>query len=272
VTKDDLKAAARWRLIQHDAASGTWNMAVDEALLEGARQSGVPVLRFYGWEPACISLGRLQKVPPSLHKSTFDWVRRPTGGRAVLHQHEITYCAAIPETSLARPHRSVLGAYQWLSQGFITGLQELGVTAALAPAHRGKRLADNCFSAPAQCDFVVDGRKLIGAAQCRRHGVILQHGAILVHINAQSWQTALGSAMNSAISLRELGVQAEAPEVTSALIAGLETRHGIHFDASALSGQETAVATKLHRTKYSQSSWNQQGKEPAAAKEGGNNS
>ncbi|MEO6907921.1 MAG: hypothetical protein ABI210_08530, partial [Abditibacteriaceae bacterium] len=82
-----------WRLIQHGAATGAWNMAVDEALLEGARDSGIPVLRFYSWDPACISLGRLQKVPEVVRRSIFDWVRRPTGGRAVLHQHEVTYCA-----------------------------------------------------------------------------------------------------------------------------------------------------------------------------------
>ena len=272
MTDNRLKAETRWRLIQHNASSGAWNMAVDEALLESARQSGVPALRFYDWDPACISLGRLQKVPPSLHQSTFDWIRRPTGGRAVLHQHEITYCAVIPEAALERQHRSVLGAYQWLSQGFITGLQQLGVAAELAPAHRGKRLADNCFSAPAQCDFVVDGRKLIGAAQCRRHGVILQHGAILVHIDAQSWQTALGGAMNGAISLHELGVEVKAPAIKFALVAGLEECHNIHFDASTLSDRETAVATKLHRVKYSQSGWNQLGKEPAATDAGENDS
>lgn len=239
-------------------------MAVDEALLEGARHSGTAVLRFYGWNPACISLGRLQKVPDVvLSQDTFDWVRRPTGGRAVLHQHEVTYCAVIPESALARENRSVLGAYQWLSQGFITGLEELGVHAELAPAHRG-RLADNCFTAPAQCDFVVNGRKLIGAAQCRRHGVILQHGAILMHIDGHSWQTALSSTMEGAVALDELGIRADTETLAAALATGLRRRNNVHFEPSGLSEEENLMASQLHSLKYSQITWNHLGKEPVA--------
>jgi lipoate-protein ligase A len=254
-----------WRLIEDGASSGAWNMAVDEALLEGARKSGVPVLRFYSWNPACVSLGRLQKVPEVVAKSTFDWVRRPTGGRAVLHQHEMTYCAVIPESCLEKENRSVLGAYQWLSEGFITGLKELGIHAELAPAHRGRRMADNCFTAPAQCDFVVDGRKLIGAAQCRRHGIILQHGAILVHVDGKSWQTALGGGMDDAVTLRELGVRADMETIAAALAKGLRQYHNVYFEKSELSESEKIMASQLHRIKYSQVSWNHQGKEPVAA-------
>lgn len=249
-----------WRLIQHGASSGAWNMAIDEALLEGARETGVPVLRFYSWNPACVSLGRLQKVPDVVLQSTFDWVRRPTGGRAVLHQFEITYCAVIPEACLGKDNRSVLGAYNWLSQGFIGGLETLNIHAQLSPAHRGRELAENCFSAPAQCDFVVNGRKLIGAAQCRKYGIILQHGAILVHIDAQSWQTALGGGMHDAVSLEELGLRREAAVIVAALTAGLEQRCGACFEQSELSGNEIILASQLHGLKYSQTSWNHQGK------------
>jgi len=250
-----------WRLIQDGASSGAWNMAIDEALLEGARQSGIPVLRFYSWNPACISLGRLQKVPPGVLKSTFDWVRRPTGGRAVLHQHEITYCAVIPESCLEKENRSVIGAYNWLSQGFIVGLETLDIHAELTPAHRGRQMADNCFSAPAQCDFVVDGRKLIGAAQCRKYGIILQHGSILMHIDAQSWQTALEGSMCDAVSLEALGLHADKKVIATALAKGLERRWNVKFEASELTEKEKSVASQLHRIKYSQVSWNHQGKE-----------
>lgn len=253
--------AMNWRLIQHDAASGAWNMAIDEALLEGARQSGVPVLRFYSWDPACVSLGRLQKVPDVVPKSTFDWVRRPTGGRAVLHQHEVTYCAVIPENCLEKENRSVIGAYNWLSQGFIAGLDTLDIHAKLAPAHRGRQMANNCFSAPAQCDFVVDGRKLIGAAQCRKYGIILQHGSILMHIDAQSWQTALNSSMFDAVSLEELGFKGDKEAIITALTSGLRQCWNVHFEKSECTEMENMMASQLHRLKYSQTSWNQQGKE-----------
>ncbi len=251
-----------WRLIQDGAASGEWNMAVDEALLEGARDSGTPVLRFYSWEPASISLGRLQKVPEVVtQQSTFKWVRRPTGGRAVLHQHEVTYCAVIPESYLKKENRSVIGAYNWLSQGFITGLETLDIHAKLAPAHRGRQMADNCFSAPAQCDFVVNGRKLIGAAQCRKYGIILQHGAILMHIDAQSWQTALEGSMHDAVSLEELGLRVDKRVIATALATGLEQHWDVNFEQSQLTETEQNVASQLHRLKYSQASWNYQGKE-----------
>jgi lipoate-protein ligase A len=250
-----------WRLIQHGASSGAWNMAIDEALLEGARESSVPVMRFYSWDPACISLGRLQKVPGVVGKSTFDWVRRPTGGRAVLHQHEVTYCAVIPESYLAKENRSVIGSYNWLSQGFIAGLETLDIHAKLAPAHRGRQTADNCFSAPAQCDFVVDGRKLIGAAQCRKYGIILQHGSILMHIDAQSWQTALEGSMHDAVSLEELGLRVDKSRIAKALVNGLQQRWNVNFEASELTEYENMMASQLHHIKYSQAGWNHQGKE-----------
>jgi len=250
-----------WRLIEDGAFPGAWNMAIDEALLEGARESGVPVLRFYSWNPACVSIGRLQKVPEVVTKSTFDWVRRPTGGRAVLHQHEVTYCAVIPENYLAKENRSVIGAYHWLSQGFIAGLETLDIQAELAPAHRGQQMADNCFSAPAQCDFVVDERKLIGAAQCRKYGIILQHGSILMHIDAQSWQTALDSSMHDAVSLEELGLCVDKSRIATALAKGLQQRWDVNFDKSELTENENVMADQLHHIKYSQASWNHQGKE-----------
>lgn len=258
----------KWRLIQSGAASGAWNMAIDEALLEGARDSGIPVLRFYSWNPACVSIGRLQRMPPTVPKSTFDWVRRPTGGRAVLHQHELTYCAVIPENCLQKEHRSVLGAYDWLSQGFIAGLKTLGINAELAAAHRGRDFADNCFNASAQCDFVVDGRKLIGAAQCRRHGIILQHGAVLIHIDPNSWQTALGGAMDGAVALDQLGINLETKTLTTALTDGLSQCHGIRFETSLLNQKEDAVASQLHRLKYSQMDWNLERKDAVALRHG----
>src|SRR5690606_12113444 len=132
--------------------------------------------------------------------------------------------------------------------------------AKLAPAHRGRQMADNCFSAPAQCDFVVDGRKLIGAAQCRKYGIILQHGSILMHIDAQSWQTALKGSMHDAISLRDLGFFGDTMAVTAALADGLQQHWDVNFERSELTENESLMASQLHRIKYSQASWNQQGK------------
>src|SRR5262245_7678235 len=93
-----MPSSTRWRLIRDGAAAGAWNMAVDEALLRCQLEEGsAPVLRFYSWQPACLSLGRLQRQPPPAGVET---VRRPTGGRAVWHQHEITYSVVFPLEAL----------------------------------------------------------------------------------------------------------------------------------------------------------------------------
>src|SRR4028119_1470164 len=98
----------RWRLIDTPPAPGAWNMAVDEALAESVRQGGLPVLRLYRWSPRCLSLGRNQPArgrydTAALAARGIDVVRRPTGGRAVLHDRELAYCAAVPQALLRGP-------------------------------------------------------------------------------------------------------------------------------------------------------------------------
>jgi lipoate-protein ligase A len=259
-----------WDLICDGGARGAWNMAVDEALLQSA--SATPVLRFYEWKPACLSLGRFQPWDQILASSELmqheleqptgdlDWVRRPTGGRAVWHQHEITYSAVLREDALPRESRSVVGAYRWLSDGFIEGLKTLGVNAELAPTQSKAEREDaqgraNCFDAATRCDFVVNGRKLIGAAQCRRNNAILQHGSLLLRADIEVWRAATGSA-GALVSLEELGVKHARGEIQSAIVGGLARRHGIMFLARKLNANEHRLATGLHKHKYARDDWN----------------
>ena len=257
-----------WRLIFDGDYSGAWNMARDEALLNGADASTPPVLRFYDWSPACVSIGRLQKnFAPS---PDFDFVRRPTGGRAVLHQHEITYCAVLHREHLPPESRSVLGAYQWLSRGFIAGLETLGVRAELSTraAQRSTRDGANCFQNAAQCDFVVDHRKLIGASQCRRNDVILQHGSILLEVDEAAWRRAVGGendlpSMQAAVSLRQLGVLQPRREIVFALCEGMRAVWNIEWERSQFSDRETQIAAQLHGVKYALAAWNESSIDPA---------
>jgi lipoate-protein ligase A len=233
-------------------------MARDEALQLIQSETSAPVLRFYDWRAPCVSIGRLQKNFDFARaaQAGFEVVRRPTGGRAVLHQHEITYCAVLHASHLPRASRSVIGAYNWLSAGFITGLQTLGVRAQLGSAHAGSTpAAANCFGAAAQCDFLVGGRKLIGAAQCRKNDVILQHGAILLDIDEASWHNAIGGAMSGAVSLCALGVLPKREEIIAALVAGLERAGNIRLQNSVMSASESELASRLHREKYSTWNW-----------------
>ena len=238
-------------------------MARDEALLNCANASTPPVLRFYDWNPACISIGRLQNNFAASPK--FDFVRRPTGGRAVLHQHEITYCAVLHREHLPRESRSVIGAYNWLSSGFVAGLETLGVRAQLAPAHgaRSTPAVANCFGSSAQCDFVVDNRKLIGAAQCRKNDVILQHGSILLEVDPGAWRKAIGGAMQDAVSLRALGVLQSRLEIVRALCNGMQSVWNVAFETSHFTSEEAQKAAFLCSGKYALESWNENGIEAA---------
>jgi lipoate-protein ligase A len=270
----------QWRLILDKAACGAWNMAVDEALLlSHAAGDAPPTLRFYDWEPACISIGRFQETrkaeggtrnsqqkavethhsPLTTHH--FDLVRRPTGGRAVLHQHEITYCAVVNEALLPCDARSVVGAYRWLSTGLAAGLHTLGVNAVLAKptpdlSCRASAQTANCFSSAARCDFLVGEKKLIGAAQCRKRGVILQHGSLLLEMDGAAWEAAIGGSMDAVVSLQSLGVTASRPTIIAALGAGLESTLDISLCEGVLDAGECTTASRLHREKYTQHAWN----------------
>lgn len=242
-------------------------MARDEALLLCQSETTAPILRFYDWRAPCVSIGRLQKnfdfarAQLDTQRGGFEVVRRPTGGRAVLHQSEITYGAVFHASHLPRASRSVVGAYNWLAMGFLAGLQTLGVRAQLGSAHAGSTPgmgsapAANCFQAAAQCDFLVGDKKLIGAAQCRKHDVVLQHGAILLDIDETSWHNAVGGAMNGAVSLRALGVLQTRAAIIAALVAGLANAWDIAFENSVINAKEQALASCLHREKYSTLSW-----------------
>ncbi|HEX8833009.1 MAG TPA: hypothetical protein VF719_02350, partial [Abditibacteriaceae bacterium] len=249
----------KWRYLLDDAASGAWNMAVDEALLESlaAALGSAPVLRFYDWQPACLSLGRFQSFESVLESSAllqrltearestaeFGWVRRPTGGRAVWHQHEITYSAVIREDALPPDARSVAGAYRWLSSAFVAGLATLGVQAELAPAESREQRAEaqkaqNCFASATRCDFVVGQRKLIGAAQCRRNGAILQHGSILLDADRDAWQGAIGGAFPAIQTLKALGVGQSRGDIIDALARGVEQTLGVALAPDGLTESE----------------------------------
>ncbi len=175
-----------WRLLLHPLPSrGTWNMAVDEAILESceARES-LPTLRLYAWSPPCLSLGYAQPIEDvdldALHARGWDLVRRPTGGRAVLHTDELTY-AVIAPLDEPRIAGGVLDSYRRLAQALVTALRSLGLPAETeGEAHGGTRNNTNpvCFEMPSSYEITVQGKKLLGSAQARRREGVLQHGSL----------------------------------------------------------------------------------------------
>lgn len=259
----------QWRLILDEAANGAQNMAADEALLlthtNEATRVSQGTLRFYSWNPACLSLGRFQNWNEiSGDAPAFDMVRRPTGGRAVWHQHEITYCAVFSEECLPRSATSVAGAYAWLSRGFVAGLQSLGVAANLAQGDVGRVQTPNCFASATRADFVVDHRKLLGAAQCRQQGVVLQHGSLLLDIDESAWRNSVG-ATRDVTSLRTLGVEASRAEIIAALCAGCEGELNIALAPGDWSEAEQRSMHCLRTQKYECASWNRERKKLAGS-------
>ncbi len=180
------RAPERWRLILSRPLSGADNMALDEAILEavGAGDS-TPTFRLYAWNPPCISLGYAQAIKDVdrtlLSDRGWDLVRRPTGGRAILHTDELTYSIHAPAD---HPHLQgdVLTSYRYLSIGLIKGLELLGVETEVQPSHpptQGDKLVDPvCFVAPSAYEITHEGKKLLGSAQTRRKQSILQHGTL----------------------------------------------------------------------------------------------
>jgi len=184
-----------WRFIDSGNGSPAFNMALDEALLNWHSEGKIPpIIRFYGWNPPTLSIGYFQNVVKeidldSVKKHGLGFVRRPTGGRGVLHEHELTYSVIVSEEHPEMP-KTVTEAYRVISEGILKGFQHLGLEAYFAvPKTKEERDALKaphsavCFDAPSWYELVVEGRKVAGSAQTRQKGVILQHGSILLDLD-----------------------------------------------------------------------------------------
>jgi lipoate-protein ligase A len=173
------------RLLPYRAAAGAWNMAADGALLAAA-DAGAAALRFYGWLAPTLSLGYFQPHAPARAfpgLGGLDWVRRPTGGAALVHHHEVTYALALPAgREWQPPGRACLCHFH---QRIVDALAGLGVSATLSQGEE-KRGEVLCFLHHTPGDVLIGGHKVVGSAQRKTRGALLQHGGILL---AQSEHT-----------------------------------------------------------------------------------
>jgi lipoate-protein ligase A len=180
---------ATWRLLDTGLNDGATNMAIDEAILMAvAAGLSSPTVRFYGWQPPCVSVGYAQPLRDEIdleacRRLGYTWVRRPTGGRAILHIDELTYSVVAPLQE-PRVAGDILTSYRRLSEGLIAGLSLLGCDATQADQDVGAHSSDlsaACFDVPSPYEIVVQGRKLVGSAQARRSRTVLQHGTLPLH-------------------------------------------------------------------------------------------
>ena len=176
----------KWYLwIDETPRPGWANMAIDETLLERAEQLGERWLRLYRWAPHCLSFGRHEPAALRYDRQRIvalgmDTVRRPTGGRAVWHAEELTYAVAAPSSQFG----SLGAAYHEIHRMLADALSQLGAPVYLAPSVRTPALdAGACFSQPVGGEIMIGGRKVVGSAQLRSGGALLQHGSILLQDN-----------------------------------------------------------------------------------------
>ncbi len=263
-----------WRLLlEPHPRPGALNMAIDEAILRAvAAGQSPPTLRLYGWSPPTLTLGRGQPSADAdvavLAKAGVDLVRRMTGGTAVLNRDELTYTVAVAENDLHLAG-TIVESYRAVGAALVSALASLGLTTAEAKEHeRGvgppssRDRAPVCFEIPSDYEVTVGGRKLIGSAQMRVRGGILQHGSLPLKgdigaISAYLTQRPDPVRIRSlAITLQEaLGRFAPWAEAAGALIAAFRETLDLSLVESSLSRDERAQAEALLTAKYGNPSW-----------------
>ncbi|SFB25220.1 lipoate-protein ligase A [Lentibacillus halodurans] len=251
----------------HDAAV---NMALDECMINWLNEGKIqPTLRLYGWKKPSLSIGHFQKAGKTIDFNAVDkhgcqFVRRLTGGSAVLHDNELTYSLVISEKDPGIP-KSVKDAYYVLSKGVLEGYRNLGVEADYAlPEKRARREHSAiCFEEPAYYEMVVDGKKLSGNAQTRKNGVLMQHGSVPMRMDTdmlfdlfrfpseKSRQRKREAFHHKAVTIDELTNKQHTYEMmTAAFKKGFETGLNIAFKPLKLSESDWEEVFYLADTKY----------------------
>lgn len=252
-------------------------MAVDEALVRsiGAR----PAFRVYGWQPPAVSFGYAQRISREVNAQKvrargIDIVRRPTGGRAVLHWNELTYSVVCPADNPVMGG-NINEAYRRISEGLLAGIRALGVDATFEsrrqtqPSPRGKELTSPCFTSTAQYEVKFRGRKLIGSAQQRIGKMLLQHGSLLLGPEHKQIADLLPSDKpglkkrfareldRHTISLSEaLASPIDFDTAATAIRQGIQKTFNIQLIEAALSKTEIAETQRLIAEKYATHEWN----------------
>ncbi len=265
-----------WRWIQGGPCDGATNMAIDEALLLSVVQGKAPpTIRLYGWSPRGLSLGSLQRVRADVDVERclalgIDLIRRPTGGRAVLHDRELTYSVVAPERLFPVP-KSVMSVYREISRALVAGLDQLGVKSQMVSELKFSRERKGCFN-PAVCfatrsayEVAVCGKKIIGSAQRRFKSCVLQQGSILLALDRMLLfslflQTRghhshkMGEEMTSLGEV--LGREVGYDEAAIAMKKGFRQAWGVSLLEGEVEETERKLAEELRQDKYAREEWN----------------
>lgn len=262
-----------WRLIVTKPADGATNMAVDQAIAEAVVAGDeLPTLRFYSWRPACVSLGQSQSADLlDLNRcAALGWhiVRRTTGGRTVLHANELTYSIAAPQDE-PRVKGGVLASYQQLSLGLQAGLAMAGLLPKRSADGNSTSSSDDpaCFNVASAYELLVNGKKLIGSAQMRSRGLVLQHGSIPLAGDIGRLADGLDlperdrEQLRQRLSQQATTVAAAAGQVINSaemirhLTNGFASALNLDFVPSQLTTAEQARAAQIRAEKFANIAW-----------------
>lgn len=266
-----------WRLIIDGPLPPALNMGFDEAIMMSVEKGmAPPTLRFYAWATPALSIGYsqplLRVVDMSACKSLgVEVVRRLTGGRAVLHDDEVTYSVIAPQGLLPN---GVRASYRWVAEALRDGLSRLGLNAEISRPPRGDHHAGQavgggaCYDAPAWCEITIGGRKLVGSAQVRRNAVFLQHGSIPIVFDARRTAELLlpcdpAGREDMARHLEKRGAGLcclldplpERGAIIQSLAEGFRRVHGLLLHHARPSPEEAAMAAHLVQVKYGDWGW-----------------
>jgi lipoate-protein ligase A len=254
---------SRWRLILDGESHGAWNMGVDEALMRSAVRTDRPTLRFYHWKGPWLSLGYGQSVSAerieACERAGVGWIRRVSGGRAVLHGEDLTYALAARESQLPAGLRA---SYELVAGALLEALRAIGIQAEASPFACSRprepfpprfgndsgpstpirRWGFDCFARAAGREICVDGRKLAGSAQRRAGGGVLQHGSIRLRPDTAEARQASSLSGDQSTSVAELGVDVAPGALQSACVNSFEKALGAEFELVGLTGSERAWA------------------------------
>jgi lipoate-protein ligase A len=237
-------------------------MARDTALLARAARTGEAVFSVYSWATPTVSFGRHQPAaghydPEKIHAASVDVVRRPTGGRAILHNREVTYSVTAPLDD--EPLRA---AYSRINDILVDGLARLGVPAAIAaPGGRAPIPGTRpCFELPSEGEVIAGGRKLVGSAQWRDENALLQHGSILVEDDqsllpslSMDGRDEIGNVIAPATLSEILGRCPEASEVASAMFEAVASTEKV--EVTRIEEEEILEETLRHVPQFESESW-----------------
>lgn len=270
---------ATWRLLISPPLDGASHMAIDEAILHAVAEGlSPPTLRFYQWQPACLSLGYNQHWSEvdvaACRERGYTWTRRPTGGKAILHTDEATYSLIVPQSD-PRIEGGIVASYRVLSFGLLRGLALLGVAAHQASKEETKAHLQTggggpvCFDTPSRYEITWQGKKLIGSAQLRRRKTVLQHGSLPLHGNLNRiLEVLVFSEADYALQAKLLPERATTLEqalgrvlpfdtVAACLAAGFAQELNLTLEPGELTAPEQASAARLRAEQYANDSWNQ---------------